>query len=157
MSNDAGPGRKGRLYLQYTVQTLGRRDAIMTGAEDPNATPKTMPDGPVFTVKDCALIAIATGRRASTLTELRDNLEQVSAGGIRLQVIDHHTRFRVSTPEGASLRIRYLLHQPERLLNMRTKAREFVRENFLLTRQLREYLTLMLALRNDGTGRIELA
>ncbi len=30
-------------------------------------------------VRDCALIAIATGRRAYTLTELRDRLEQVSA------------------------------------------------------------------------------
>lgn len=78
-------------------------------------------------------------------------------GGIRLQVIDHHTGFRVSTPEGAALRIRYLLHQRERLTDMGSKAREFVRENFLLTRQLREYLTLMLALRNSGTLRIELA
>lgn len=78
-------------------------------------------------------------------------------GGIRLQVIDHHTGFRVSTPEGAALRIRYLLHQRERLADMGGKAREFVRENFLLTRQLREYLTLMLALRNQGTPRIELA
>lgn len=78
-------------------------------------------------------------------------------GGIRLQVIDHHTGFRVSTPEGAALRIRYLLHQRERLTDMGSKAREFVRENFLLTRQLREYLTLMLALRNSGTPRIELA
>jgi trehalose synthase len=39
---------------------------------------------------------------------------------------------------------------------MGRKAREFVRENFLLTRQLREYLTLMLALRNSGADRIEL-
>lgn len=77
-------------------------------------------------------------------------------GGIRLQVIDFHTGFRVSTPEGAALRIRYLLHQPERLAEMGNKAREFVRENFLLTRQLREYLTLILALRGDGTDRIEL-
>lgn len=78
-------------------------------------------------------------------------------GGIRLQVIDFHTGFRVSTPEGAALRIRYLLHQPEQLAQMGNKAREFVRENFLLTRQLREYLTLILALRGTGSDRIELA
>ena len=77
-------------------------------------------------------------------------------GGIRLQVIDFHTGFRVSTPEGAALRIRYLLHQCEQLAEMGRKAREFVRENFLLTRQLREYLALMLALRNGGADRIEL-
>ena len=32
---------------------------------------------------------------------------------------------------------------------MGEKAREFVRENFLLTRQLREYLTLMLAIQQE--------
>jgi trehalose synthase len=79
-----------------------------------------------------------------------------NTGGIRLQVIDFHTGFLVSTPEGAALRIRYLLHQREQLAAMGNKAREFVRENFLLTRQLREYLTLMLALRNGGADRIEL-
>ena len=77
-------------------------------------------------------------------------------GGIRLQVINFHTGFLVNTPEGAALRIRYLLHQREQLAEMGRKAREFVRENFLLTRQLREYLTLMLALRNSGADRIEL-
>lgn len=36
----------------------------------------------LFAVKDCALIAIATGRRAYTLTELRNSLEQVSPDSI---------------------------------------------------------------------------
>jgi trehalose synthase len=78
-------------------------------------------------------------------------------GGIRLQVINHHTGFLVSTPEGAALRIRYLLHQPEKIDEMGRKARKFVRENFLITRHLREYLTLMLALTNGAKERIELA
>jgi trehalose synthase len=77
-------------------------------------------------------------------------------GGIRLQVIDHHTGFLVSTPEGAALRIRYLLHHPETLRGMGRKAREFVRENFLITRQLREYLTLMLLLTHDAGERLQL-
>ncbi|OOG22432.1 glycosyl transferase family 1 [Thioalkalivibrio denitrificans] len=63
-------------------------------------------------------------------------------GGIRLQVVDFHTGFLVSTPEGAALRMRYLLNQPRLIREMGAKARTFVRENFLLTRQLREYLTL---------------
>ncbi len=67
-------------------------------------------------------------------------------GGIRLQVKNHHTGFLVNTPEGAALRIRYLLHQPERIDEMGAKAKEFVRENFLITRHLREYLTMMLSL-----------
>jgi len=79
-----------------------------------------------------------------------------NTGGIRLQVVNHHTGFLVDTPEGAALRIRYLLHRRDRLEEMGIKAREFVRENFLLTRHLREYLTLLLALTHGDEGRIEL-
>jgi trehalose synthase len=64
-------------------------------------------------------------------------------GGIRLQVVNHHTGFLVNTPEGAAHRIRYLLHHRDRRREMGATAREFVRENFLLTRHLREYLTLI--------------
>ncbi|MGD8617667.1 MAG: glycosyltransferase [Gammaproteobacteria bacterium] len=78
-------------------------------------------------------------------------------GGIRLQVINHHTGFLVSTPEGAALRIRYLLHQPEKIDEMGSKAHAFVRDNFLITRHLREYLTLLVALVNGTRERIELA
>lgn len=39
---------------------------------------------------------------------------------------------------------------------MGIKAKEFVRENFLLTRQLREYLTLMVGLLHGAEKRIEL-
>jgi trehalose synthase len=77
-------------------------------------------------------------------------------GGIRLQVINHHTGFLVNTPEGAALRIRYLLHQPEKIDEMGRKAHVFVRDNFLITRHLREYLTLMVALLNGARDRIEL-
>ncbi len=77
-------------------------------------------------------------------------------GGIKLQVINHHTGFLVSTPEGAALRIRYLLKHRSELEEMGSKAREFVRENFLLTRHLREYLTLMVAITHGIEERIEL-
>ncbi|MBU1647795.1 MAG: glycosyltransferase [Proteobacteria bacterium] len=63
-------------------------------------------------------------------------------GGIRLQLINYHTGFLVNTPEGAAHRIRFLLHHKGLRNKMGVKAREFVRENFLHTRQLREYLTL---------------
>lgn len=63
-------------------------------------------------------------------------------GGIRRQVVDYHTGFLVNTPEGAAHRIRFLLYHREKMRSMGEKAREFVRENFLLTRHLREYLIL---------------
>ncbi|MGZ8201454.1 MAG: glycosyltransferase, partial [Methylosarcina sp.] len=78
-------------------------------------------------------------------------------GGIRLQVIDFHTGFLVNTPEGASLRIRYLLNQKEKMLEMGLKGKEFVRENFLLTRQLREHLALLVSLQYGAIDRLELS
>ncbi len=76
-------------------------------------------------------------------------------GGIRLQVVNHHTGFLVNTPEGAALRIRYLLHQPGKIKEMGEKAHAYVRDNFLITRHLREYLTLMVAHLSGAQDRIE--
>ena len=75
-------------------------------------------------------------------------------GGIRLQVINHFTGFLVRTPEGAALRTRYLLHRRDKLADMGSRAQRFVRENFLITRHLREYLTLMVSLLNGDQERI---
>jgi trehalose synthase len=75
-------------------------------------------------------------------------------GGIRLQVVDYRTGFLVSSPEGAAHRIRFLLDHRRRLNRMGEIAQEFVRENFLLTRHLREYLTLVCALTRTGTERV---
>ena len=79
-----------------------------------------------------------------------------NVGGIRLQVIDHHTGFLVNTPEGAALRIRYLWRQPKKIRAMGWKAQQYVRDSFLLTRQLREYLTLAVGLLHGAAERIEL-
>jgi trehalose synthase len=78
------------------------------------------------------------------------------AGGIRLQVVNHHTGFLVKTPEGAALSARYRLRHPEIALEMGNRAKELVRQNFLLTRNLREYLNIMVALIYGDQERIEL-
>jgi trehalose synthase len=78
-------------------------------------------------------------------------------GGIRLQVIDHFTGFRVKSPEGAALRIRYLLHRRDVLEDMGSRAMRLVRENFLLTRQLREYLALLIGIHHGLEDRIDVA
>jgi len=75
------------------------------------------------------------------------------AGGIRLQVINYHTGFLVNTPEGAAHRIRYLLHHRDKMLAMGTAGHEFVRENFLLTRHLSNYLTLFLVVFRKNSDR----
>ena len=79
-----------------------------------------------------------------------------NTGGIRLQVVNHQTGFLVNSPEGAALRIRYLLRHRDRLQAMGQRGREHVHQNFLITRQLREYLTVMLGLVRAATDRLEL-
>ena len=76
-------------------------------------------------------------------------------GGIRLQVINHYTGFLVRTPEGAALRMRYLLHHRSKLEEIGQRAHRLVLENFLLTRHLREYLAMMLSLRVGESDRLE--
>jgi trehalose synthase len=78
-------------------------------------------------------------------------------GGIQLQVIDHFTGFRVRTPEGAALRLRYLLHDEEARQRIGDRARRVVRDNFLITRHLKEYLTLMHSVLRDVEDRVEVA
>lgn len=77
-------------------------------------------------------------------------------GGIRIQVVNHQTGFLVRTPEGAALRTRYLLFHRDKLNEMGKKAKIFVTENFLLTRHLREYLTVIVSLLHGQKERIEL-
>ena len=52
-----------------------------------------------FTLKDCALIAIATGRRAQTLKELRDHLQSVPVGSIYHHFWGHLLEARFDEPE----------------------------------------------------------
>jgi trehalose synthase len=77
-------------------------------------------------------------------------------GGIRLQVVNHQTGFLVRTPEGAAIRIRYLMRHAGLRRSMGERGREHVRENFLVTRQLREYLTVIHGLVRGGGDRVEL-
>jgi trehalose synthase len=77
-------------------------------------------------------------------------------GGIRIQVVNHHTGFLVKTPEGVALRARYLLFHTEKRLEMGRKAKAFVKDNYLLTRHLKEYLILMVSLIYGEKERIEL-
>jgi len=79
-----------------------------------------------------------------------------AAGGITLQIRDGHNGFLVHSVEGAAYRVRYLLHRPELRQRMGEVARESVREHFLLTRNLRDYLTLTYALLNPGTDVVNL-
>jgi trehalose synthase len=69
-----------------------------------------------------------------------------ACGGITLQVHDYHTGFLVYSPAGAAYRIRYLLRYADKRQRMGRTGHEFVREHFLLTRHVRDYLTMLLCM-----------
>jgi trehalose synthase len=69
-----------------------------------------------------------------------------NSGGIRLQVINYRTGFLVNTPEGAAERIRYLLQSPHLSKEIGEKGHQTVLENFLITRHMRDYFTLIISL-----------
>lgn len=56
-----------------------------------------MPDP--FAVKDCALIALATGEHAQTLRELREKISTIDAGSISYQFWGGLLRPRFDDPE----------------------------------------------------------
>jgi len=68
------------------------------------------------------------------------------AGGITVQIIYGVTGYTVNSVEGCAFRIRHLLNNPQVARQMGENAREYVRENFLITRDLAEHLALMVAL-----------
>ena len=78
-----------------------------------------------------------------------------ATGGIPMQILDGVNGYLVSSPEGAAFRIRFLLNHPEIALEMGRRGVEMVRQNFLLTRHLRDYLMVMLAMRDPKSRMID--
>jgi trehalose synthase len=66
-----------------------------------------------------------------------------TAGGIAEQIVDGVTGYTVHSIEGAAFRVRHLLNNPGLIHRMGGAAREHVRRNFLITRHLSDYLTLL--------------
>ncbi len=69
-----------------------------------------------------------------------------NVGGIPLQIIDGKTGFLVNTTAEAAEKTLYLLKHPQEAKEMGKKGKEHVKENFLITRHLKEYLKLFLRL-----------
>jgi trehalose synthase len=69
-----------------------------------------------------------------------------AVGGIRVQVINGLTGYLVHSPEGAARRLVRLLADPELCRRLGENGRLHVKQNFLLTRHVKDYLLVMLAL-----------
>lgn len=79
-----------------------------------------------------------------------------AVGGIPLQIVHGVTGFLVHSVEGAAFRIRQFLNNPDMARRMGEKGKEYVRVNFLITRQIRDYLSVWYALENKGKNVLEL-
>jgi trehalose synthase len=66
-----------------------------------------------------------------------------SAGGISVQLVYGVTGFTVNSVEGAAFRIHHLLDNPDVMTKIGENAKEYVRQNFLVTRHLGDWLALM--------------
>ncbi|MDH4303417.1 MAG: glycosyltransferase [Nitrospira sp.] len=66
-----------------------------------------------------------------------------TTGGVSAQIVDGATGFIVHSVEGAAFRIRYLLSNPGVMTRMGALGKEHVRRNFLTTRHLGDYLTMV--------------
>jgi trehalose synthase len=71
-----------------------------------------------------------------------------ASGGIVAQIVYGITGYTVTSVEGCAYRIRYLLNNPDLMRRMGEAGREHVRQNFLITRDLRDHLTLLAHLTN---------
>ncbi len=79
-----------------------------------------------------------------------------AVGGIKLQVIDGMTGFLVHSPEGAATRIAQLLRDRKMRERMGENGYQHVRQNFLVTRQVRDAMLATLALDYPGESVVNL-
>lgn len=65
-------------------------------------------------------------------------------GGITLQIVYGQTGYTAKTVEGTAFYARYLLSNPSIAEELGRRGRERVRQNFLITRHVEDYLSLMI-------------
>ena len=69
-----------------------------------------------------------------------------NVGGIPLQIKHKYSGLLCRSVEGAAFAIKQLLNSPEYAQKLGENGREHIRNNFLLTRHLRDYMLLFLSL-----------
>ena len=69
-----------------------------------------------------------------------------NVGGIPLQIKHKYSGLLCHSLEGAAFGIKQLLHSPDYAKKLGENGREHIKNNFLLTRHLRDYMLLFLSL-----------
>ena len=80
-----------------------------------------------------------------------------AVGGIPLQVTHRYSGILTHTIEGTAYWMKQLLNEPDFAARLGANGREHVRQNFLLTRHLRDYMLLFLYLAHPGENLIALS
>lgn len=73
-----------------------------------------------------------------------------AVGGITLQITHKYSGLLCHSIEGAAHAIKQLLQNPDYAKKLGENGKEHIRQNFLLTRHLRDYLLLFLSLYREG-------
>ena len=81
----------------------------------------------------------------------------MAVGGIPLQVLPGKTGYLVHTVEGTAAALRHVLNNPLEAAQLAKNGREHVRQNFLITRHIRDYMSLFLCVLNPGKDIVRLA
>ncbi|MCL4558166.1 MAG: glycosyltransferase [Deltaproteobacteria bacterium] len=79
-----------------------------------------------------------------------------NVGGIPTQIINGINGFLVNSEEGAAFRVRQILNNHDMAKSIGENARQYVRNHFLITRQIRDYLFVWYAMLNKGSAVMEL-
>jgi trehalose synthase len=77
-------------------------------------------------------------------------------GGIPSQIVDGVTGYLVHSTEGAANRIAYLIRNPDIAQRLGENGHEYVKEKYVLTRHLRDYLLMFHAMENPKESFITL-
>jgi len=136
-------------------------------SDDPDIHIIFLPSGPKVSIETNALqrgatIILQKSLRegfALTISEALWKGKPVIAsavGGIPLQVKHNITGILVHSVEGTASAIRRLLQNRELARKLGLNGREFVRQNFLITRHMRDYLMLFLIVLAGKSGVIEI-
>ena len=73
-----------------------------------------------------------------------------AVGGIPLQITHKYSGLLCYSVEGAAFAVKQLLNSPDYAAKLGVNGREHIRNNFLLTRHLKDYIMICLSLLNGG-------
>lgn len=73
-----------------------------------------------------------------------------AVGGIPLQITHKYSGILTHTTEGTAFWIKQLLNEPEYAAKLGANGKEHIKNNFLITRHIRDYLLLFLSLYNQN-------